>query len=83
MGVSEPARGGDAAETTGRFVPAAPAVAAAGYSSCVAVAPEGSGRGAATPLSQSRSRRGPQWGRGRGSPSAEPLVPAASQGVPS
>ncbi|CAI9154940.1 unnamed protein product [Rangifer tarandus platyrhynchus] len=56
-------------------------VAAAGYSSCVAGAPEGRERDAAVPLSRSCSRRGPQWGRGQGSRSAERLIPAPSRGA--
>lgn len=53
MAVSEPAR------RRARQGPQARFVAAAGYSSCVAGAPEGRGRDAAAPLSRSRSRRGP------------------------
>lgn len=58
------------------------AAAAAGYSSCVALAPEGRGRGAAAPLSQSRSRRGPQWGRGRGIPLGRTARPCSLPGGP-
>jgi len=62
VAVSEPARRGARQGPQARFV------TAAGYSSCVAGAPEGRGRDAAAPLSRSRSRRDRSGGGGRDPP---------------